>query len=190
MQPPSNPTNSSKKRKPLPLLLLLLSLLLLLLLLLPLLLLHACASLACCLSAITRVRVCVCVCVRAYVRLCMCAPVHVCVCVCVCVPVHFCCYQGLRVLHGCLLFLRSFAPQAGPLLLQAGDVWRGRGRRSGGGIHSAPYLNNNIHYCPPNCPPEPLPLKINIYFITILRVMCHRPHQKTIIRGGDILYVR
>ena len=104
------------------------------------------------------------VCVCAPVRVCACA--CVCVCVCArCAPAHFCCCmraclhscisfvcyrmqcrcntnytmganQGLRVLHGCLLFLRSFATRSARSVLaccrRAGSMEEGAER--GGGI--------------------------------------------------------
>jgi len=81
--------------------------------------------------------------------------------------------------------------QPSPLLPAAGKRGLGgKGQAERGGASSPLVTLINVSLLPPPLKPEPLPLAINIYFATILPVICQRPLQKTIIRGGDVLYER
>ena len=78
----------------------------------------------------------------------------------------------------------------GPLLPAGGQGLGGKVQAEWGGASSLLVtLNNRYFLLPLPKKTELLPLEKSIYFTTVSRVIRHRPLQKTIVRGGDILYV-
>jgi len=127
---------------------------------------RACVCAGACVCAPVCVCLCMCVCVRVWcvcVCVCVCArcvPAHFCCCMsmltflsqihllhdhrmqCQCNTNYIILWanQGLRILHGCLLFLRSLCLSLSPVcscLLQAGEVWGEGAGGAGGGILTA-----------------------------------------------------